>query len=70
MSTGCGLGDIVMLKNILHFILKCSADDPGYFWRDICYTALQVTHEHLCAYQDVTWSNKIALTATYKHIFA
>lgn len=61
------LGDIVMLKNILHFILSCPADDPGYFCRDICYTALQVTHEHLCVYQDVT--NEIALTATYKHIF-
>lgn len=67
--TGCRLGDIVMLKNILHFILGCSADVPGYFWRDICYTDLQVTHKHLCAYQDMAWPNKITLTATYKHFF-
>lgn len=46
--TGCGLEGIATLKNILHFVLSCSADDPGYFWRDICYTALQVTHKRLC----------------------
>lgn len=67
--TGCGSGAIVTLKNTLHFILSCSAGDPGYFWRDICYTTSQVTHKHLCVYQDVTRSYKIALTATYKHIF-